>query len=86
MKCPRCKKTDLQVELVFTGGCSGHEPGERCYCSYPDAHVVLRCPSNRLRCRNLILPIPGLTDKAAIERWISARLEEPKKEARAEAP
>ena len=82
MKCPRCG-TEMVIELNLFGGCQGHEPGDRCYCSDPDVRAVYHCvrrreytQRGRQSCKQDAIPIRLLSDQYAIARWLTAHYDE----------
>ena len=79
MNCPKCHEP-MKLELELFGGCKGHESGERCYCSEPDARVVWVCRFYGKRgalCKRYgkAEVVAKLTDAGSIARWIADRLE-----------
>jgi len=47
MLCPKCKNSELRLEIETGGGCQGgHGPEEYCYCELPYARLELRCSNN----------------------------------------
>lgn len=78
MNCPACKKP-MRVEMQIFGGCVGHDPDERCYCSDTDAKVVYMCryigPRDGV-CRRYgkSLVIDGMVDGLSICAWIEERI------------
>lgn len=82
MTCPKCGKP-MTIRVKLTGGCQGHDSGERCYCNSADVHAEWRCdnyekymttgkrPREMHRyCNQLSIPIYELGDQYAIERWL----------------
>ena len=79
--CPKCG-TKLMVEVCLTGGCKGHYfPGDRCYCDAIDVHIELYCPGHSTTkrhryCGYVQKIVPELTDKYALERWLTEHYKE----------
>ena len=82
MICPKCK-TEMVIDLKITGGCSGHEPEEYCYCDSPDVRAAYHCPQTsqftkrgRCLCRQRNVQIHALSDQYGIARWLTEHYSE----------
>ena len=70
MNCPECK-AKMNANLEITGGCSGHEPDEYCYCDSKDIHVNFICPTFKCKWHSNYMWVQELSCQSSVERFIN---------------